>query len=47
VLIVTQHLAQFSDALYERVIRDGDARPDGLMKLLLQHKAAGIFREMA
>jgi hypothetical protein len=44
---VSQFLAQFPDALDERVIRHGHARPDSLEKLLLGDEPPGARREVA
>jgi hypothetical protein len=45
--IVAELLAQFVDALNERVIRYGNTGPHRLVKLLLWHEPAGVFGEVA
>ena len=38
-----EDLAQLPDTLHERTVGDSDIRPNGLVKVLLEHQAPGIF----
>ena len=44
--VVAELLAQFADALHERVIGHNNVGPYRLVKLLLGHKAAGVLCEV-
>ena len=45
-LFVTQRLADFDQALHERVVGHGNVPPHRLEELLLRHEAAGIADEV-
>ena len=44
--VVSQGAAQLADALHQRVVRDGEVRPDRAKELVLRDETAGIFDQV-
>lgn len=44
--VISKRPSQFADALHQRIVRDGEIRPDRGKELALRDKTAGVFDEV-